>query len=153
MNYSMRANGFAFMQFSLNALACVARAQRSQPSLETNDRRLVLVFVMPIGIANLGWAMYIINASWDILYVAFIVSTLTPAAPSRIPLTRQAIFWVETKGLDLEAIDALFDGSKHSDVPDVEAVIDGKAHVDVEKIEGDIRREPKAGSGAPNLSM
>lgn len=48
---------------------------------------------------------------------------------------------METKGLDLEAIDALFDGSKHSNVPDVEAVIDGKAQVDVEKLEGEIPRE------------
>lgn len=39
MNYSIRANGVAFSSFMLNALACV------------------LVFVMPIGLDNIGWKM------------------------------------------------------------------------------------------------
>lgn len=35
---------------------------------------MLLVFVMPIGIGNIGWKMYIINASWDIIIIVLIVS-------------------------------------------------------------------------------
>ena len=41
------------------------------------------------------------------------------------------MFWVETKGLTLEEVDAIFDGAKHSSVPDVEAVRLGKEQIDV----------------------
>jgi hypothetical protein len=34
---------------------------------------MVLVFVMPIGLTNIGWKMYMINASWDIIIVVLIV--------------------------------------------------------------------------------
>ena len=34
----------------------------------------VLVFVMPIGLANIGWKMYMVNGSWDIVIVVLIVS-------------------------------------------------------------------------------
>lgn len=27
--------------------------------------RLLLVFIMPIGIGNIGWKMYMINGGWD----------------------------------------------------------------------------------------
>jgi hypothetical protein len=50
-----------------------------------------------------------INASWDVVQVAFV-----------------AYFWVETKGLTLEEIDAKFEG-KHSEVPDLEDLKTGKA--------------------------
>ncbi|KIW74547.1 hypothetical protein Z517_11317 [Fonsecaea pedrosoi CBS 271.37] len=103
MNYAIRANGLAFSSFMLNALA------------------VLLVFVMPIGLTNIGWKMYIINGSWDIIVVVLIV-----------------VFWVETKGRTLEEIDALFEGHKHSDVPDVELVRTGKAYVDVDKIQREI---------------
>ena len=36
----------------------------------------VLVYVMPIGLANIGWKMYMINGSWDIVIVVLIVSFL-----------------------------------------------------------------------------
>ncbi|KAF2765509.1 putative hexose carrier protein [Teratosphaeria nubilosa] len=100
MNYSIRANGLAFSQFALNALA------------------LVLVFVMPIGLDNIGWKMYIVNGSWDIIIVFLI-----------------AYYWVETKGRTLEEIDAIFEGNKHSSVPDVEAVRLGKQRIDVVALE------------------
>jgi NhaP-type Na+/H+ or K+/H+ antiporter len=35
---------------------------------------LVLVFVMPIGITNIGWKMYMINAAWDVIFFVLIVS-------------------------------------------------------------------------------
>ncbi|ORY71516.1 putative hexose carrier protein [Pseudomassariella vexata] len=99
MNYSIRANGLALSQFGLNALA------------------LVLVFVMPIGLANIGWKMYMINGSWDIIVVILI-----------------AAYWVETKGKTLEEMDAIFEGEKHSSMPDVEQVIKGEEVIDVGKV-------------------
>jgi hypothetical protein len=45
------------------------------------------------------------------------------------------VYWVETKGLTLEEIDALFDTGKHSDVPNIEQIIAGKEHVDASVLE------------------
>ncbi|XXH01540.1 hypothetical protein Hte_007900 [Hypoxylon texense] len=103
-SYSIRANGLAFSALALNLLACV------------------LVFVMPIGLDNIGWKMYMVNGSWDIIVVVLI-----------------AVFWVETKGKTLEEIDALFDGEKHSSVPDVEQVRTGQATLDVAAIEQQLK--------------
>ncbi|OAA62434.1 General substrate transporter [Niveomyces insectorum RCEF 264] len=100
MNYSIRANGLAFSSFMLNAFA------------------VLLVYVMPIGLTNIGWKMYMINGSWDIIVAALI-----------------AIYWVETKGKTLEEIDAIFEGQKHSDVPDVEDVRRGEKTIDVAAVE------------------
>ncbi|KAI2469087.1 putative hexose carrier protein [Annulohypoxylon bovei var. microspora] len=102
--YSIRANGLAFSALSLNLLACV------------------LVNVMPIGLANIGWKMYIINGSWDVIVLILIV-----------------VFWIETKGRTLEEIDAIFDGEKHSSVPDVEMVRTGQATIDVVAIEQQLK--------------
>ena len=43
-------------------------------ALNLTFRRLVFVFIMPIGLANIGWKMYMVNASWDIVIVGLIVS-------------------------------------------------------------------------------
>ncbi|PHH70205.1 hypothetical protein CDD82_7266 [Ophiocordyceps australis] len=69
LSYQTRASGVAFSQYSLNALA------------------LLLVLVMPIGLDSIGWKMYTINASWDIVVLGLI-----------------------TKGKTLEEIDGLFEG-------------------------------------------
>ncbi|KAH8820741.1 putative hexose carrier protein [Xylogone sp. PMI_703] len=106
MNYSIRANGLALSSFALNAFA------------------VVFVYIMPIGIDNIGWKMYMVNASWDIVILILI-----------------AVFWVETKGKTLEEIDAIFEGEKHSSVPDVELVRTGKAHINVEAIEAETELE------------
>ncbi|ROW07204.1 hypothetical protein VMCG_03945 [Cytospora schulzeri] len=106
MNYSIRANGVAFSQLMLNALA------------------LVFVFIMPIGLANIGWKMYMVNASWDIVILALIV-----------------VFWVETKGKTLEEIDAIFEGTHHSSVPDLERVRQGEETVGIEAVEESLPRE------------
>lgn len=45
---------------------------------------------------------------------------------------------METKGISLEEIDALFDGHKHSDVPDVELVRRGQATLDIAGIEQEL---------------
>ena len=44
----------------------------------TDVCRLVFVFIMPIGLTNIGWKMYMVNASWDIVILALIVSCLLP---------------------------------------------------------------------------
>lgn len=95
---------------------------------------------MPIGLANIGWKMYMVNASWDIAILALIVSLpMFKSAnepfsrPQRAQMVKsscltevgeaacvpwlthkQVIFWVETKGKTLEEIDAIFEGEKHS---------------------------------------
>ncbi|KAI8957001.1 putative hexose carrier protein [Daldinia sp. FL1419] len=99
-SYSIRANGLAASTLSLNSLACV------------------FVFIMPIGLTNIGWKMYMVNGSWDIVIAILI-----------------AIFWVETKGKTLEEIDAIFEGEKHSSVPDVEMIRSGEAHLDTDTID------------------
>ncbi|KAE9569162.1 Lactose permease [Colletotrichum fructicola] len=53
---------------------------------------LFSVFVWPFALAAIGWKTYIINAGWDAVQFAFV-----------------AYFWIETKGLTLEEINAKFD--------------------------------------------
>lgn len=85
---------------------------------------------MPIGLENIGWRMYIVNASWDIVVVVLIVSCSWLAHLAEVTNGNQAIFWVETKGKTLEEIDAIFEGQKHSLVPDVELVRTGRVTFD-----------------------
>ncbi|KAM3554467.1 hypothetical protein MY1884_006123 [Beauveria asiatica] len=106
MPYATRANGNALSSFVLNGLA------------------LLLVFVMPIGLDKIGWKMYMINGSWDIIVLALI-----------------AVYWVETKGKTLEEIDALFDGGVHSTVQNVEHVRQGREILDLGKIKTDLQEE------------
>lgn len=79
---------------------------------------------MPIALNNIGWKIYMINASWDIIIIGLIW-----------------YYWVETKGKTLEEIDAIFEGEKHSDVPDVEDVRRGIEKVDAGVVEKEIERE------------
>jgi hypothetical protein len=50
-------------------------------ALLTDFRRLVFVFIMPIGLNNIGWKMYMVNASWDIVILGLIVSLLPMFPP------------------------------------------------------------------------
>ncbi|KAK5989368.1 Lactose permease-like protein [Cladobotryum mycophilum] len=106
MNYPIRANGLALSGFSLNALA------------------LLLTFVMPIALKNIGWKTYIINGAWDVITLGLI-----------------ALFWVETKGKTLEEIDSIFEGEKHSSVPDIEDIRRGTRTLDVAQIEQELRED------------
>lgn len=63
LNYSVRANGVALSQLMLNSLA------------------LLLTFVEGIGLTNIGWKMYMINASWDLIVLVLIVSRHPPNPP------------------------------------------------------------------------
>ena len=75
---------------------------------------LFVTMVFPFALAAIGWKTYIINASFDILMVLFVV-----------------FYWVETQGLTLEEVDIKFDGVKHSSVPDLEELKSGKVDVDL----------------------
>lgn len=70
---------------------------------------LFVTMVMPFALDAIAWKTYIINASFDILLVAFVWW-----------------YWVETRGLTLEEVDIKFDGVKHSSVPDLAEVLHGK---------------------------
>ncbi|OJD30974.1 hexose transporter [Diplodia corticola] len=61
---------------------------------------LLVTFAFPFALEVIGWKTYMINATFNVLLWAFI-----------------AYFWVETKGLTLEEVDEIFDGTKHSDAP------------------------------------
>jgi hypothetical protein len=37
---------------------------------------VAVMFIMPIGLNNIGWKMYMVNASWDIVILGLIVSFL-----------------------------------------------------------------------------
>jgi hypothetical protein len=51
---------------------------------------------MPIALSNIGWKMYFINGSWDLLIFVAI-----------------AIWWIETKGKSLEEIDEAIEGKRY----------------------------------------
>ena len=75
---------------------------------------LFVTMVFPFALDAIGWKTYIINASFDILMVAFVVW-----------------YWVETRGLTLEEVDVKFDGEKHSSVPDLKDLISGNVTKDI----------------------
>ncbi|CAH0046922.1 unnamed protein product [Clonostachys solani] len=76
---------------------------------------IFVTMVFPYMFDAVGWKTYVINASWNFLFIIFVY-----------------FYWVETKGKTLEEVDELFDGVKHSDVPDLdqvngdEKIIEGK---------------------------
>ncbi|KAF2442364.1 general substrate transporter [Karstenula rhodostoma CBS 690.94] len=84
---------------------------------------LFVTLVVPFGLVAIGWKVYIINASIDILMVLFVL-----------------LFWVETRGLTLEEVDKLFDGEKHSDVPDLEAIKEGKM-IEIEGLDAAVTQQ------------
>lgn len=133
LNYSIRANGVAGQNFVLNGFAYVPFSPI--PKTIANLNSLVFVYIMPIGLKNIGWKMYMVNASWDIIFLGLIVCFLLPFFPALIANDKQAYYWVETKGKTLEEIDALFEGEKHSDVPDVEDIRKGLNRVNVKSVD------------------
>lgn len=65
--------------------SCVCRLLHVSVGKEIADppsRRLLFVFIMPIGLNNIGWKMYMVNASWDIVILGLIVS-LSPHVDKR----------------------------------------------------------------------
>lgn len=66
---------------------------------------LFSVFVWPFALAAIGWKTYMINAGWDAIQFAFV-----------------AYFWIETKGLTLEEINAKFDALHERDTRGTEGL-------------------------------
>ncbi|EXJ85339.1 hypothetical protein A1O1_05703 [Capronia coronata CBS 617.96] len=94
LNFSLRGNGMSIYTFFSNGAACV------------------VTFAFPFALEAIGWKTYMINASWDVLEVLFIL-----------------FFWVETSNKTLEEIDVLIDGDVHFDAPTLMAVMVGDAEV------------------------
>lgn len=67
--------------------------------------RLFSVFVWPLALKAIGWKAYLINAAWDVVQFVFV-----------------AYFWIETKGLSLEQIDAKFEKLHPSQLRGIEGV-------------------------------
>ncbi|RFU25468.1 hypothetical protein B7463_g10874, partial [Scytalidium lignicola] len=76
---------------------------------------LFVTMVFPFALDAIGWKTYIINASFDILMMVFVMW-----------------YWVETMGLTLEEVDVRFDGVKHSSVPDLQELKMGKVDIVIE---------------------
>ena len=74
---------------------------------------LFVTMAVPFGLAAIGWNVYIINASIDILKVLYV-----------------DLAWVEGRELTLEEVDRPFDGEKHSSVVDLKEVKQGKVEID-----------------------
>ncbi|KAF4954511.1 hypothetical protein FSARC_12124 [Fusarium sarcochroum] len=69
---------------------------------------VLVSMAFPYMLEAIGWKTYIINASWNILLWIYIYFQ-----------------WVETKGLTLEEVDALFDGQVHTGSDGVEVLEKG----------------------------
>lgn len=82
---------------------------------------LFVTMVMPFALDAIGWKTYIINASFDILMLLYVV-----------------FFWVETRGKTLEEVDEIFDGVKHSMVPDLAELKSGKIDFVIEGLPVDV---------------
>lgn len=81
LNYTLRTYGMGITIFTMYSVG------------------LVLVFTIPFALDAMGWKVYMMNASWNVLLIVFIW-----------------FCWVETKGKTLEELDEVFEGEKHSEV-------------------------------------
>ncbi|KAL0263029.1 hypothetical protein SLS55_002004 [Diplodia seriata] len=81
-------------------------------TVTSNACGLLVTFAFPFALDAIGWKTYMINATFNVFLWAFI-----------------AYFWVETKGLTLEEIDEIFDGTKHSDMPNLADFHAGRSDV------------------------
>lgn len=75
------------------------------PTNDLIESRLFSVFVWPLALEAIGWKSYIINASWNVIQFVFV-----------------AYFWIETKGLTLEQIDAKFEKIAPMQLQGIEAI-------------------------------
>jgi len=60
----------------------------SPPTSLTDKHRLVFVFIMPIGLNNIGWKMDMVNGSWDIVIAILIVSIFPSSLLQLVNLER-----------------------------------------------------------------
>jgi hypothetical protein len=96
-----------------------------------------VTFAFPFALAKIGWKTYMINATWDVLEVIFII-----------------YFWVETSNKTLEEIDELLDGEMHSDAPVLIAVMHGDVEVDTSlKVHGHVDGKEDTTSKQANVTV
>ncbi|TVY42116.1 Lactose permease [Lachnellula occidentalis] len=117
LSYSMRASGMGV--YTILAKTCgifVVSFPLTNAKLFTADFH-VQTWVFPYMFDAIGWKTYIVNASWNLLFVLLIV-----------------FYWVETKDLTLEEIDERFDGVKHAGVPNLELWKRGKADLEEDAV-------------------
>jgi Sugar (and other) transporter len=79
---------------------------------------LAFVFAFPYALDAIGWKVYMMNASWNVLLLLFIYFQ-----------------WVETKGKTLEEIDALFKDSISIDSVEIGLSEKEIADIEVTKVE------------------
>lgn len=61
---------------------------------------IVFVYIMPIGLANIGWKMYFVNSSWDVVILGLIVSRFSLASRCVSKLIFLGILLGRDKGQD-----------------------------------------------------
>ncbi|KAH8886272.1 general substrate transporter [Thozetella sp. PMI_491] len=89
---------------------------------------LFVTMVVPFGLDAIGWKVYIINASIDILMVIYVI-----------------IYWVETRHMTLEQIEEVFDGVKVLDHPEADTgEVPTKNYIGMEQISAVPAPVPKA---------
>ena len=69
-----------------------------------------IAFVFPFGLQAIGWKFYIVNAAWDVVQVE------TPEILELRQTVIMFLYYEETLGKTLEAIDEVFDGVRHTQV-------------------------------------
>ncbi|KAF7557999.1 hypothetical protein G7Z17_g289 [Cylindrodendrum hubeiense] len=78
---------------------------------------LAFVFSFPFAMDAMGWKVYMMNGSWNVLLILFIYFK-----------------WVETKGKTLEEIDGIFEGMKQTGVPDLEKLESAKLDIETDPV-------------------
>jgi hypothetical protein len=91
LNYTCRASGMA--AFSFTAWSAV----------------VFISFVFPFALDRIGWKFYILNAAWDVFQVLLQCFELKQTIVI-------FLYYEETLGRTLEAIDEVFDGVRHTQV-------------------------------------
>lgn len=97
LNFSIRANGMALWVFVVEATGCVLSQTCPDSPCERNTNGILhdsvlVTFVFPFALEAISWKLYMINGAYNALQAVFVY-----------------FFWVETRGMTLEAIDSLFD--------------------------------------------
>ncbi|KAM5344119.1 hypothetical protein ACJ41O_012656 [Fusarium nematophilum] len=106
LNFTIRAKGMAFY------------------SIFTSSAGFFNQYVIPIGLAGIGWRFYIVGVVWN-LFVATVVG----------------FTYLETSGLTLEQIDQRFNGVPRDQLVDITEVFDGTKPISDMDIDNNTRKK------------
>lgn len=116
LNFSIRADGMALWVLVVEATGCVRLLSLTLVDIKSTNAILpgsvLVTFVFPFALEAISWKLYMINGAYNALQAIFVYT-----------------FWVETRGMTLEAIDHLFD-SFRSTREALEGTIEGKMVVE-----------------------